>query len=80
MNRMGSDAPRFNSRPSLRTGQDRETGLGDMTFTALLSPGEPGRVRWGVGTVFLMCGKARTRIDTRFDTNTRDPGIICAAP
>ena len=35
-----------------------------------------GRVIWGVGPVFLMCGQARTRIDT----NTRDPGIICAAP
>lgn len=42
------------SQPSLRSGQDRETGLGDITFTAFLSPGDPGKVIWGVGPVLLM--------------------------
>jgi hypothetical protein len=42
------------SQPSLRSGQDRETGLGDITFTAFLSPGKPGKVIWGVGPVLLM--------------------------
>jgi len=42
------------SQPQLVSGQDRETGLGDTTFTAFLSPARPGRVIWGAGPVFLM--------------------------
>ncbi len=42
------------SQPQLRSGQDRETGLGDTTFTAFLSPVRPGSVIWGVGPVFLL--------------------------
>jgi hypothetical protein len=42
------------SQPQLVSGQDRETGLGDTTFTAFLSPARPGKVIWGVGPVFLM--------------------------
>ena len=54
----------FKSEPSLincgvgqilsPSGQDRETGLGDTTFTAFLSPAKPSRVIWGVGPVFLL--------------------------
>ncbi len=42
------------SQPQLVSGQDRETGLGDTTFTAFLSPARPGKLIWGVGPVFLM--------------------------
>ena len=42
------------SQPQLVSGQDRETGLGDTTFTAFLSPAKPGKVIWGVGPVILM--------------------------
>ena len=42
------------SQPQLVSGQDRETGLGDTTFTAFLSPAKPSRVIWGVGPVFLI--------------------------
>ncbi len=42
------------SQPSLFSGQDRETGLGDTTFTAFFSPRRPGPLIWGVGPVFLL--------------------------
>jgi hypothetical protein len=44
------------SQPSLFSGQDRETGLGDTTFTAFLSPASPfkGKITWGAGPVFLL--------------------------
>ena len=44
------------SQPSLRSGQDRETGLGDTVFTAFLSPAAPfrGTLIWGAGPVFLL--------------------------
>ncbi len=43
------------SQPSLRHGQDRETGIGDTTFTAFLSPSSPfrGKLIWGAGPVLL---------------------------
>ena len=42
------------SNPSLVPGGDRETGLGDTTFTAFLSPAAPGDWIWGVGPVLLL--------------------------
>ena len=46
----------ISSQPSLFPGQDRETGLGDTTFTAFLSPVAPfkGKLTWGAGPVFLL--------------------------
>ena len=42
------------SEPSSVPGQDRQTGIGDTTFTAFLSPKEPafGNLIWGAGPVF----------------------------
>jgi hypothetical protein len=42
------------SQPPLADEQDRTTGLGDTTFTAFMSPKEPGKVIWGAGPVFLL--------------------------
>jgi hypothetical protein len=42
------------SQPALFPGDDRENGLGDTTFTAFLSPAEPGKWIWGAGPVFLL--------------------------
>ncbi len=41
------------SQPGIRPGEDRTTGLGDITFTAFLSPANAGKLIWGVGPVFL---------------------------
>jgi hypothetical protein len=42
------------SQPGLTPGQDRETGLGDTTFTAFLSPRDFGDLIWGAGPVLLL--------------------------
>ena len=44
------------SQPALRSGQNRESGLGDIVFTAFLSPAEPvgGKVIVGAGPAFLL--------------------------
>ncbi len=47
------------SQPSLSPGQDRKTGLGDIVFTAFLSPSEQDlwigkKVLWGVGPAILL--------------------------
>ncbi len=47
------------SQPSLRPGQDRETGLGDTLFSAFLSPKDRslwigGKVLWGAGPAILL--------------------------
>jgi hypothetical protein len=42
------------SQPEIIPGQGRETGLGDTTFTAFLSPRESGKWIWGVGPVALI--------------------------
>jgi len=42
------------SQPGLFPGDNRETGLGDTTFTAFLSPAQPGRWIWGAGPVLLL--------------------------
>ena len=42
------------SEPSSFSGQDRQNGIGDTTFTAFISPKEPafGGLIWGAGPVF----------------------------
>lgn len=42
------------SQPGVLPGQDRETGLGDTTFTAFLSPAASGKLLWGAGPIFLL--------------------------
>ncbi len=47
------------SQPSLGPGQDRKTGLGDIVFTAFLSPSDKDlwigkKVLWGVGPAILL--------------------------
>jgi hypothetical protein len=42
------------SQPPESVGGDRKDGLGDTTFTAFLSPKEPGAVIWGAGPVLLL--------------------------
>ncbi|MDZ7622405.1 MAG: neuromedin U [Candidatus Competibacteraceae bacterium] len=39
------------SMPPLYPGDDRTNGIGDMQFTAFLSPANPGKWIWGVGAV-----------------------------
>jgi len=54
------------SQPQLRPGQDRETGIGDTTFTAFFSPKAPtdGWI-WGAGPVLLL----PTNTDSRLGPN-----------
>jgi len=42
------------SQPELFPGQGRETGLGDSTFTAFLSPSAASDITWGAGPVVLL--------------------------
>ena len=42
------------SMPSLAVGEDRTNGLGDTTFTAFVSPAQPGGLIWGAGPVFQL--------------------------
>jgi hypothetical protein len=42
------------SQPEMMPGQDRETGLGDTTFTVFFSPKDPGKWIWGAGPVALI--------------------------
>jgi hypothetical protein len=39
------------SMPSLYPGDDRTNGIGDLQFTAFLSPAKPGEWIWGVGAI-----------------------------
>ena len=41
------------SRPGIRPGEDRKTGLGDINFTAFLSPADAGKIIWGIGPVMV---------------------------
>jgi len=50
------------SQPGLIPGQSRETGLGDTTFTAFLSPMDSGRLTWGVGPVLLIPTNTDSRL------------------
>ena len=41
------------SQPGRTPGEDRQSGLGDMTFTGFFSPAKAATVTWGLGPVFL---------------------------
>ena len=42
------------SQPGVLTGEGRVNGLGDVNFTAFLSPAQPGAVIWGIGPCLVM--------------------------
>jgi len=42
------------SQPGFTPGQDRETGLGDTSLTAFLSPRQPGSLIWGAGPAVVL--------------------------
>ena len=42
------------SQPGLTPGQDRETGLGDTSFSAFFSPAVADKLIWGVGPAVLL--------------------------
>lgn len=41
------------SQPDILTGEGRVNGLGDINFTAFLSPSAPGSLTWGAGPAFV---------------------------
>ena len=47
------------SMPSLGPGDSRTNGIGDVQFTAFLSPAQPGHWIWGVGGVVQLPTRAR---------------------
>ena len=59
------------SQPEIIPGQDRETGLGDITFTAFFSPKDSGRWIWGVGPVVLL----PTNTDDRLGADEWGAGV-----
>jgi hypothetical protein len=63
------------SQPEMQPGQDRETGLGDTTFTAFLSPANPGKWIWGAGPVALI----PTNTDDRLGADEWGAGISAVA-
>ena len=42
------------SQPEIIPGQNRETGLGDTTFSAFFAPKNPGKWIWGIGPIALL--------------------------
>lgn len=42
------------SQPDIFTGEGRVNGIGDIIFTAFLSPSAPSEITWGVGPMILM--------------------------
>lgn len=42
------------SQPDSLTGDGRVNGLGDLNFTAFLSPSNSGSLTWGVGPAFIL--------------------------
>ena len=53
------------SQPQLFPGDDRENGLGDITFTAFLSPANPGKMIWGAGPVLLLPTATDEKLGTK---------------
>jgi len=68
------------SQPGLTPGQGRETGLGDITFSAFLSPAKPsklnfnGKLLWGVGPVALLPTATDDRLGA--DKWALGPGLV----
>lgn len=52
------------SQPPLFAGDDRENGLGDITFTAFLSPAAAGRLIWGAGPILLLPSATDEKLGT----------------
>ncbi len=50
------------SQPGLTSGQSRETGLGDTTFTGFFSPKGSGKWTWGAGPVVLIPTNTDSRL------------------
>lgn len=50
------------SQPGLTSGQSRETGLGDATFTGFFSPKDSGKWTWGAGPVVLIPTNTDSRL------------------
>ena len=50
------------SQPGLTSGQSRETGLGDTTFTGFFSPKGSGKWIWGAGPVVLIPTNTDSRL------------------
>jgi len=53
------------SQPGFAPGQDTQFGLGDIQFSAFLSPAESGKLIWGVGAV----AQLPTHTDSRLGSN-----------
>lgn len=53
------------SQPQLFPGDDRENGLGDIIFTAFLSPANPGKMIWGAGPVLLLPTATDEKLGTK---------------
>lgn len=52
-------------QPDVRTTNDDVWGLGDISFSAFLSPAQPGKLIWGVGTALLLPTGTNPAISTR---------------
>jgi len=50
------------SQPAFNAGQSRENGIGDLNFTAFLSPKNSGKWIWGVGPTVVMPTAADDRL------------------
>lgn len=50
------------SQPAFNPGQSRENGIGDLSFTAFLSPKDSGKWIWGVGPTVVMPTAADDRL------------------
>ncbi len=59
------------SAPGFSPGEDRNTGLGDMSFTAFFSPNTAGSFVWGVGPVLSI----PTATDTALGTDKWGIGV-----
>ncbi len=62
------------SQPAIFPGQDRETGLGDITFTAFFSPRDSGKWIWGAGPVVLIPTNTDSRLG--FDEWGLGPSVV----
>ena len=52
------------SQPEITPGQNRETGLGDTTFSAFFTPKNPGKWIWGIGPIALLPTNTDDRLGT----------------
>jgi hypothetical protein len=50
------------SQPAFASGQDSQFGLGDIQFSAFLSPAKPGEIVWGVGPILQVPAHTDSRL------------------